>query len=307
MTATLEQTISYKNLTKTYGDKRAVDGLDVSFQKGELTALLGENGAGKTTSISLALGLVEPTEGNVTILGHKAGSIEARRAVGAMLQSAELPNLLTAEEHIKLFSSYYPNPVPIEELVEMLQLTPFLKQRYGGLSGGQKRRVQLALALCGNADFVILDEPTVGLDIETRHTLWQAVRACVARGQGVILTTHYLEEADALADRIVVMADGQLVADGTPAEIKALSAEKVIELQTNASADLIKTLPGVHSVVETGQTIKISVREAEPCLAYLFKEGFEVKDLKVSQVGLESAFLDITNKNKQSGSIGEAA
>ncbi len=307
MTATEKTAITYKSVTKTYGGTNAVNNIDMILKKGELTALLGENGAGKTTSISLALGLIEPSVGEVTIAGNKAGSLEARRNIGAMLQTGELPNQLTAAEHIRLFSGYYINPVPLDELVEMLDLSSFLNQRYSVLSGGQKRRVQMALALCGNADFIILDEPTVGLDIETRHSVWKAIRACLKRGQGVVLTTHYLEEADALADRVLVMVDGNIVADGTPAEIKALSAEKVMELQTDAPIKLLEAQEGVQSVKIAGQQVRITASHVEPCLEFLFKNGYEVSDLMVSSVGLEAAFLDITHRSKQNNKLEEAA
>lgn len=299
--------IEYKNTSKRYKDVLAVDQLNLNVAPGRLTALLGENGAGKSTSISMALGLVKPTAGAVTIGGAPAGSMAARRRVGAMLQSAELPEQLTAREHIKLFQTYYPAPMELPDLVDTLGLSSILDTRYGVLSGGQKRRVQLALALCGNADFILLDEPTVGLDIEARHMFWDVIRRLVAAGQGVVLTTHYLEEADALADRILVMNNGYIVADGTPAEIKALAGGKVIELRTNADDAQLSALPGVDAVAHVGGRAQLTTHRAEETLRALFASGCRVEDISVNRAGLEAAFLGLTKPGKQDAVKGEAA
>ena len=295
--------ITFSGVSKNYGDKQAVKELDLAFEKGKVTALLGENGAGKTTSISMALGLVKPTEGSVTIGGARAGSRAARQRVGAMLQSAELPEQLTTEEQINLFRTYYPNPVSMEELTEKVGLADILHTRYGVMSGGQKRRVQLALALCGNADFILLDEPTVGLDVDARHQFWDVIRGLVADGRGIVLTTHYLEEADMLADRILVMAEGQLVADGSPAAIKSLTGGKVIELSTDASPVFLGALPGVEAVDQVGERIRLTSNAAENTLRALFAGDHKVEDISVARAGLETAFLGLTKKSRE----GEAA
>lgn len=294
--------ITFEGASKRYRDKLAVDDLDLEIRKGQLTALLGENGAGKTTSISMALGLVKPTDGRVHVSGATAGSIEARKKIGAMLQSAELPEQLTAREQINLFRTYYANPASLGDLVEKTGLGDILDKRYGVLSGGQKRRVQLALALCGNADFVLLDEPTVGLDIEARHTFWAVIRELVSEGKGVVLTTHYLEEADALADRILVMASGRIIADGTPAEIKSLAAGKIIEFRTNVSLNQLSLMAGVENVQALGERCQVISSNAEETLRALFASGVVVEDISVSRAGLEAAFLDLTRKQQ-----GEAA
>jgi len=290
--------IRFEHVSKRYGTKNAVGGLDLTIQQARLTALLGENGAGKTTSISMALGLVKPTEGFVSVMGERAGSRAARQHVGAMLQSAELPEQLTTAEHIRLFQSYYPAPVSLEELVDTVGLSEILNTRYGVLSGGQKRRVQLALALCGNADFILLDEPTTGLDVEARHTFWGVIRSLVKAGRGVVLTTHYLEEADALADRILVMADGQIIADGTPAEIKSKAGGKIIDLRTDAPKAQLMALPGVEEISQVGDRYQITSRAAEETLRALFAAGVEVSDLSVSRAGLEAAFIGLTRRGE---------
>jgi len=293
--------IEFKAASKRYGNNLAVDGLNLEVAAGKLTALLGENGAGKTTSVSMALGLVKPTSGMVSVAGDAAGSMAARRRLGAMLQSAELPEQLTAAEHIRLFQTYYVNPVPFDELVETIGLAGVLNQRYGTMSGGQKRRVQLALALCGNADFILLDEPTVGLDVDARHMFWQVIRALVAGGRGVVLTTHYLEEADALADRILVMAQGRIIADGSPADIKALAGGKIIELRTDAPDDQLRALPGVEGTARVGERMRLTTTNAEGTLRALFANGCSVEDISVERAGLEAAFLGLTDKNREQG------
>jgi ABC-2 type transport system ATP-binding protein len=288
--------IEFRGVSKTYGSKLAVDGLDLCFHAGSLTALLGENGAGKTTSISMALGLVKPSKGAVTVGGDAAGSIEARQQIGAMLQSAELPEMLTVREHILLFQTYYPAPLSLPALSEMLGLQDILNKRYGTLSGGQRRRAQLALALCGNADFILLDEPTVGLDIDARHMFWRLIRDLVKAGRGVILTTHYLEEADALADRILVMAEGRIIADGTPAEIKAKAGGKLVDLRTDAPDAVLLGLPGTEKLTHVGDRVQLVTHDAEGALEALFASGHGVADLSINRAGLEAAFLGLTQQ-----------
>ena len=296
-----ESAIDVGSATKTYGGKQAVSDVTVAFQAGKVTALLGENGAGKTTTVSMMLGLVAPTSGTVTVGGDPAGSFAARQRIGAMLQSAELPEQLTVAEHIKLFQTYYPAPMEFDTLVGLLGLTDILDKRYGVLSGGQKRRTQLALAVCGDPEFILLDEPTVGLDVDARHMFWRVIRDLVSAGCGIVLTTHYLEEADALADRILVMAAGEIVADGTPAEIKALAGGKRIELRTDASDAQLMALDSVESLKHVGDRVQLVSHAAEATLRALFAAGCSVDDISVTRAGLEAAFLNITREK------GEAA
>jgi ABC-2 type transport system ATP-binding protein len=205
---------------KSYGPIEALRGLDLSIRSGNILALLGANGAGKTTAVRLLLGLAKPTAGEVRVFGGDPRDAVTRTRFGAVLQSARVPETLRVREHIHLFSSYYPNPMPMDEVVAAAGLEGLEKRKYGELSGGQQKRVLFAIGICGNPDLLILDEPTVGLDVESRRALWKQIRAFVARGKSVLLTTHYLAEAEAIADRVVVIHHGEVRAEGTPREIK---------------------------------------------------------------------------------------
>ena len=214
----------FTRVTKNYGSIEALRGLDLTIRPGELVALLGANGAGKTTAVRALLGLSKPTSGEVRIFGGDPRDARTRARIGAVLQIARVPETLRVREHIHLFSSYYPNPRPIEEVIEAAGLQGLEKRKFGELSGGQQKRVLFALALCGNPDLLVLDEPTVGLDVEARRSLWKQIRVFLAGGRSVLLTTHYLAEAEALADRVVVIHKGVVMAEGTPQEIKGDAA-----------------------------------------------------------------------------------
>ena len=207
--------------TKRYGKTTALDQLTLNLYPGEVVALLGPNGAGKTTAVRLLLGLIAPTSGSVRVMGRDPRDASARTGIGAMLQVTRVPETLKVREHIDWFRSYYPNPLPAEEIVRIAKLDGLENKFYGKLSGGQKQRVLFGLALAGNPDLIFLDEPTVGMDIESRRGLWDQIRWLAAQGKTVLLTTHYLEEADALASRVVVIDKGKVIAEGTPAQIKS--------------------------------------------------------------------------------------
>ena len=211
-------------VTKRYGDTVALNGIDLTIRPGELVALLGANGAGKTTAVRILLGLSKPTTGEARVFGEDPRETASRSRVGAMLQIARVPETLRVREHIHLFSSYYTNPMPMQEVIDAAGLQGIEKKKYGHLSGGQQKRTLFALAICGNPDLLVLDEPTVGLDVEARRALWKQIRDFVARGKSILLTTHYLAEAEALANRIVVIHRGLVVAEGTPAAIKGEAA-----------------------------------------------------------------------------------
>src|SRR5690606_30441263 len=202
MTVHAAELAHLQGVHKRYGPVLALDGIDLSLRAGQVHALLGANGAGKTTAIALLLGLVTPDAGDVALFGQSPRRLAARRGIGVMLQSAALQETLQVRELLDLTRSYYADPRSVEECVQLAGLDGLMKRRYGKLSGGHKRRVQFALALCGRPRLLFLDEPTTGLDIEARQGLWRAVRELAAQGSGVLLTTHYIEEAEALADRV---------------------------------------------------------------------------------------------------------
>jgi len=229
-------------VSKNYGKVRALREIDFQVRAGDVVALLGPNGAGKTTAVKLLLGLLQPNGGKVRIFGGDPVNPENRMRTGAMLQVGRVPETLRVREHIDLFSSYYVNPMRRSDVLAVAGLEKLSDRKFGELSGGQKQRVLFALAICGNPDLLFLDEPTVGLDVEARRMLWDEIRQLVQRGKTVLLTTHYLQEADALADRVAVLNKGEIVAEGTPAEIKAQTAGKKIRCITSLSFDVLRRI-----------------------------------------------------------------
>jgi len=286
-----------RGANKNFGEVRALVNFDFNVRAGTLTALLGPNGAGKTTAIKLLLGLARPTTGQVSVFGADPAESATRTRVGAMLQVGRVPETLRVREHIDLFSSYYPNPLPITEVLSIAGLEDLRNRRFGDLSGGQKQRVLFALAICGNPDLLFLDEPTVGLDVEARHLLWQEIRNLLGRGKTVVLTTHYLEEADALADRVAVINKGSIIAEGTPAEIKSRTAGKKIRCVTQLSLDVIRKIKGVIDVKTDRETTVIQANDPESVLRGLLSLDLEVSGIEVTSAGLEDAFLALTRED----------
>jgi len=282
---------------KQFDQVRALNKVDFSIRAGELVALLGPNGAGKTTAVKLFLGLTRPTSGSVRIMGGDPLHPEVRMRVGAMMQVAKVPETLRVREHIDLFSSYYMNPLPLDEVLAVANLREIKDRIFGELSGGQKQRLLFALAICGDPDLLILDEPTVGLDVEARRLLWEQIRKLVSRGKTVLLTTHYLEEADSLADRVVVINHGEIIAEGTPAEIKAKTSGRSIRCTTRLDVSLIESFPGVIEVRNDRERIEIRVTEAEPVLRELLMRDAGISGIEVISAGLEEAFLALTQNN----------
>jgi ABC-2 type transport system ATP-binding protein len=285
---------SLNRISKNYGEVQALRDVTLAIHAGELVALLGPNGAGKTTAVKLLLGLAKPTNGTVNVFGGNPVDAEFRMRTGAMLQVAKVPETLRVKEHIDLFSSYYLNPLPISETLAIAGLEPIKDREFGELSGGQRQRVLFALAICGNPDLLFLDEPTVGLDVEARRLLWDQIRKLLARGKTVLLTTHYLQEADALATRVVVINRGVIVAEGTPSEIKAQTAGKQIRCVTALSIDAVRRMPGVVEVLQDREALQIKAAEAEPVLRQLLVSDPAISGIEVTSAGLEEAFLALT-------------
>ena len=280
-------------VTKDYGEIKALTGVSLTVRAGQLVALLGPNGAGKTTAVKLLLGLMPPSSGNVRVFGQDPTQPENRARTGAMLQVGRVPETLRVREHIDLFSSYYPSPMPMQEVLLAAGLSGLAERKFADLSGGQRQRVLFALAICGNPDLLFLDEPTAGLDVEARRMVWEQVRRQVDEGRTVLLTTHYLEEADALADRIVMIHKGGIVAEGTPAEIKARTSGKKIRFRSRMSLDQLRGLPGVLTARQDRETLEISTLEPEAVVRELLARDNQLSGLEISGAGLEEAFVTL--------------
>ena len=281
---------------KRYGKTVALDGLDLDIRSGELLAVLGPNGAGKSTAISLWLGLIEPEAGAVQLLGGSPLDVESRRHVGVMMQEVGLTPELRVRELIDLTASYYPNPLATAQVLELTRLGPLADRPYAKLSAGQKRQVQFALAVCGRPQLLFLDEPTVGLDIEARETMWRTIRTMIAEGCSIVLTTHYLEEAEALADRVAVLAGGRLVACGTVDEIRSVVSRKQITCTTALTEDLVRSWPNVVGVRGDAGRLEITVVDGEEVLRRLLASDRSIRDVEVRRAGLAEAFIEITRE-----------
>ncbi len=286
-------------VTKRFGSGAkqvlALDGLSLGLRAGEIVALLGPNGAGKSTAVRMLLGLSKPDAGSATLFGRDPREASARTRIGAMLQVASVPQTLTVREHLDLFRSYYPAPLEFAELVKMAGLEGIEDRQFGKLSGGQKQRMLFGLALCGNPEIVFLDEPTVGMDIEARRGLWVQIRALAAQGKTVLLTTHYLEEADALAHRIVVINKGRIVSEGTPAQIKNQSATRTIRCRTELTAARLWEMAGVVGVERDGGMTAVTAGNPEAVLRRMLAEDATLSELEIKSPGLEEAFLELTH------------
>ncbi len=312
-----EPVASLENVTKRYRNGvTALDNLSLTLRRGEIVALLGPNGAGKSTAVKLMMGLSAPTSGSVQIFGNNPRFAANRLRTGVMLQVGRAPETLRVCEHIELFRGYYPQPMPMAELVRIAGLEGLEKRLFGELSGGQKQRVLFALALAGDPDLIFLDEPTVGLDIEARRAMWAQIRALAARRKTVLLTTHYLEEADALASRIVVINKGRVVCEGTPAEVKARGAAvvlnadsphhtanspvapgvKIITCTTTLTREHLLLIPGVTLIEQNAGRTVVHSTEPEATLREMLALDRTLGNLSVASPALEDAFLALTTQ-----------
>lgn len=296
-----------RGVHKQYGAVPALRGVDLSLRGGELLALLGPNGAGKTTAIALLLGLLRADQGEVALFGHDPQDIVARRHIGVMLQDAQLPPTLTVGELLRQGASYYPAPREVGACAVVAGVDDLLRRRYGKLSGGQQRRVQFALALVGNPRLLFLDEPTVGLDLQSRQGLWRAIRQLVAEGCGVVLTTHYLEEAEALADTVCVMAGGRIVSEGSVDALRARVAIKRVRCRSRVGADEAAAWPEVVEAGIEGGHLWIATARLEDLLRRLLAADAGLEGLEVRAAGLAEAFTEITNAARADAALEEAA
>jgi ABC-2 type transport system ATP-binding protein len=280
--------------TKKYGAVEALKGVSLRIELGEVVAMLGPNGAGKTTSISLLLGLRKPTSGKALLFGLDPNKLDARSRVGVMLQESGIPQMLKVNETVDLFRSYYPKPMTRDRAIAMAGLEEKAGALVKELSGGQRQRLYFALAVCGDPDVLFLDEPTVGLDVEGRRSFIERIAEFAQLGRTVVLTTHYLEEADQLAKRVIVIDRGVVIADATPAEIKSKVAGKRVRF---VAPDLheknLDGLPVTAVTIKDGR-VQLLTNQPESVLRDLFQRGVEISDLEVSGADLEDAFIAMT-------------
>jgi ABC-type multidrug transport system ATPase subunit/fucose 4-O-acetylase-like acetyltransferase len=287
---------SLANATKRYGKTVALENMTLTVRPGELLAVLGPNGAGKTTAIGLWLGLLEPDEGFVTLMGGSPLDVNNRLGVGVMMQEVNLAPELRARDHIELTRSYYRDPLGVEETIALTGIEAIANKRYSKLSGGQKRQVQFATAVCGRPKLMFLDEPTVGLDVEARAAMWRNIRQLLADGCSIVLTTHYLEEAEALADRVAVIAKGKLIAEGTVAEMRSLVSRKRISCLSAIAVDDVKRWHGVVEAVRESGVVHVTAFDAEGVVRQLLAADATLQNLEVKQATLAEAFTELTKE-----------
>jgi ABC-2 type transport system ATP-binding protein len=291
------------DVTHHYGDIAALSHVSLALAAGQVTALLGPNGAGKTTVVRLLCGLARPTSGTARLFGADPRDAPARRRLGVMLQSARVPEALTVREHIHLFSSYYGSPLALDRVLALADLADVADRRYGRLSGGQQRRVQFALALCGDPALLFLDEPTVGMDVESRRGFWAGVRSLAEAGRAILLTTHYHEEADALAHRIVVLNRGRVIADASPDRIKQQAAGRQVRCRTRLPQVRLAALPGVQRVVDEPPHRVLLTGDSDRTLRALLAADESACDIDIRIAGLEDAFLALTAADKEAAHV----
>ncbi len=291
--------IELSGLTKTFRSSRgpvhAVRSIDISIAAGETVALLGPNGAGKSTTIDMLLGLLPPDGGSVTVFGDTPASAVAKGAVGGMLQVGGVAQYLGVRELLTMVASLYPNPMPVDEVIELTRIGDLADRRTNKLSGGQTQRLRFALGIVGNPDLLVLDEPTVAMDVEARRDFWATMRHFTTGGKTVLFATHYLEEADDYADRIILMSRGRIVADGPATEIKATVGLRSIRATLpGADPSAIAALPGVTNAETHGDAVIINCSDSDAALRAFLPTYPDARDIEVSGAGLEEAFLQLT-------------
>ncbi|MFC4532733.1 ABC transporter ATP-binding protein [Sphaerisporangium dianthi] len=292
--------ISLAGVRKSYGEVRAVDGLDLTMEAGRTVALLGPNGAGKSTTINMLLGLARPTAGQVRVFGRTPDEAVAAGDVGAMLQEGTLISELTVRELVDFVRRLYPDPLPLAEVLRIADLTGLASRRADRLSGGQTQRVRFALAIAGSPRLLVLDEPTAAMDVESRRAFWEDMRAYAAQGRTVLFATHYLEEADENSDRVVVIARGKVVADGTAAQIKAGAGGSSVEFSLGVQpAARLDALPGVTGVTILSGKATLRTTDTDATVAALYRQTtLEISDLQIHGADLEDAFLALTQPSE---------
>ncbi|MFE9372941.1 ABC transporter ATP-binding protein [Streptomyces sp. NPDC006711] len=300
-TASAERTthpvVRFENVNKSYADVRAVADLSLTLHPGETVALLGPNGAGKSSTLDLLLGLRNADSGTVSLFGMTPAQAINAGKVGAMLQSGGLMEDVTVRELVKLGCDLHPDPHPVAEVMDRAGITSIADRKVNKLSGGQEQRVRFALATAGANDLIVLDEPTTGMDVTARQAFWATMREQAAQGRTVLFATHYLEEADAIADRVLVLHKGKLLADGTAAEIKAKAGARRVSFDLEGAIDqeALRALPFLSTIDISGRTVRIQSHDADATMHAVYGLGLYPRNLEVAGLGLEQAFVAITS------------
>ncbi|MEK3796416.1 ABC transporter ATP-binding protein [Paenibacillus sp. FSL R7-0204] len=295
----MEHVIEVNNVSRSFQEKQAVKQVSFTISRGSITAVLGPNGAGKTTTLAMLLGLLEPSEGSVTVFGLKPADVRVKQRTGAMLQEVSVMDRLKVRELLALIRSYYPQPMEMEVLLQATGLGETDLNRYAEkLSGGQKRSLSFALALAGNPDLLFFDEPTVGLDTTARRHFWERVRGLADQGKTILFSTHYLQEAEDIADRILLFNRGVLAADGSPDEIKARLVKKSLSFLASGDPALLRSqlleLPAVEGCYEKDGRLHVSTGNTDEALRAIFVNGLAVQDVRIDQGKLDEAFEQLT-------------
>ncbi|MET7537346.1 ABC transporter ATP-binding protein [Streptomyces sp. NPDC005507] len=295
-TAQATEVVSFERVSKSYGDVRAVDGLTLDLHPGETVALLGPNGAGKSTTLDLLLGLRPADTGSVRVFGISPRDAIVQGRVGAMLQSGGLMDEVTVAELVKLACALHPKPYKPGEVMSRAGIAQIADRKVNKLSGGQEQRVRFALATAGANDLIVLDEPTTGMDVSARQAFWATMREQADQGRTVLFATHYLEEADAIADRVLVLHRGRLLADGTAAEIKARAGARKVafDLEGDIDEQALRALPFLTTLDVSGRTVRLQSSDADATVHALYGLGVYPRNLEVAGLGLEQAFVAIT-------------
>ncbi len=287
--------IQARGLAKSFGEIQAVRGIDLDIRPGEIVAFLGPNGAGKSTTIDMILGLAEPSAGQVQVYGHAPRAAIAHGLISAVLQTGALLKDITVRETLELVGSLFPNPAPVGQVMERAGITQIAGRKVAKCSGGEQQRLRFAIALLPDPQLLILDEPTSGMDVEGRRTFWAAIRQDAAQGRTILFATHYLEEADEYADRIVLLRQGQVVADGTAAQIKAMAAGRTVRATIpGLDSALVESIPGATSVDVRGESVRVQSPDSDAVARYLLNHT-PARDLEIEARGIEDAFIALTS------------
>jgi ABC-2 type transport system ATP-binding protein len=300
--ATRVPAVSLSGVRKSFGPVEAVRGIDLELQQGEIVAFLGPNGAGKTTTIDMVLGLSKPTEGHVSVLGLEPRQAIARGLVSAVMQTGGLVKDLSVRETVEYTASLFPSSRPVDEVLADAGITELADRKVATCSGGEQQRLRFAMALLPDPALLLLDEPTTGMDVEGRRTFWSAIRRDAEQGRTILFATHYLEEADQYADRIVLISKGRIVADGTGSEIRALASGRTVRATipdvTDETAHRLAALGGVEHVELRGDTVLLHAKDSDSVARYLLTQA-HARDLEITAKGLEDAFLSLTSNDEE--------